>query len=68
VNNAKALAAAKTPQELFELQSGFAKSYFEAYVSEVGKISEIWSASFKESFAPINARVSDVVGKLQAVR
>lgn len=68
VNNAKALASAKTPQELFELQTTFAKGAFEAYVSEVGKISELWSASFKESVAPINARVSDVVGKYQAVR
>jgi phasin family protein len=68
VNNAKALAAAKTPQELFELQTAFAKGAFEAYVSEVGKISELWTASFKESVAPINARVSDVVGKFQAAR
>jgi phasin family protein len=68
VNNAKALAAVKTPQELFELQTAFAKGAFDAYVTEVGKISEIWSASFRESLAPLNARVSDVVGKLQAVR
>ena len=65
---AKALATAKTPQELFELQTTFAKSAFETYVSELGKMSETFQASVKASFLPINERVSDTVGKLQATR
>jgi phasin family protein len=68
VNAAKALAGAKTPQELFELQTAFAKGAFETYVTEVGKMSEIFAASFRESVKPLNERVTDVVGKLQAVR
>jgi phasin family protein len=68
VSNAKALAGAKTPQELFELQTTFAKGAFETYVSELGKMTEIFSASFKESVKPLNERVTETVGKLQAVR
>lgn len=68
VNAAKALAGAKTPQELFELQTAFAKGAFETYVGELGKMTETFTASFKESFKPLNERVSDVVGRLQATR
>jgi phasin family protein len=68
VNAAKTLAAAKTPQELFELQTAYAKTAFETYVGEMGRMSETFSASFRESLKPLNERVSDVVGKFQAVR
>ena len=68
VNAAKALTGAKTPQELLELQTAFAKGAFETYVSELGKMSETFAASFKESLKPLNERVSDTVGKLQAAR
>lgn len=68
VNAAKALATAKNPQEVFELQTTFAKGAFEAYISELGRMSETFAASFKESFKPLNERVSDVVGRMQAPR
>ena len=68
VNAAKALAAAKSPQELIELQTGFAKSAFETYVNEFGRMSEMMAASMKDSFKPLNERVTDVVGRLQATR
>ncbi|HSV04221.1 MAG TPA: TIGR01841 family phasin [Phenylobacterium sp.] len=68
VNAAKAIAAAKTPQEFFELQSAFAKSAFESYVGELGRFSETLAASAKASFKPINQRVTEVVGALQATR
>jgi phasin family protein len=68
VNAAKALSSAKTPQELFELQTAFAKSAFETYVSELGKMTETFQASFKASVQPLNERVSDTVSKLQATR
>ena len=68
VSAAKALAGAKTPQEFFELQTTFAKGAFETYVNELGRMTETFTASFKESFKPINERVSDVVGRLQATR
>lgn len=68
VNAAKALAAAKSPQELFELQTTFTKNAFEAYVGELGRMTETLTASLKDSFKPLNERVSEVVGRLQATR
>lgn len=68
VNAAKTLAGAKTPQELFELQTAYAKSAFETYVGEIGRMSETFAASFKESLKPLNERVNDVVGVFQSAR
>lgn len=68
VNAAKSLAAAKTPQEVVELQTAYAKSAFETYVGEMGRMSETFAASFKDSLKPLNERVNDVVGKFQAAR
>jgi len=68
VNAAKALAAAKSPQELFELQTTFAKSAFETYMGELGRMTETFTASMKESFRPLNERVTDAVGGLQGTR
>jgi phasin family protein len=68
VTAAKALAAAKTPQEAFELQTSFAKSAFETYVSELGKFTDTLTASYKDAVKPLNERVSETVGKLQATR
>jgi phasin family protein len=68
VNVAKSLAAAKTPQELVELQTAYAKSTFETYVGEMSRLSETFTASFKESLKPLNERVNDVVGQYQAIR
>jgi len=68
VNAAKTLAAAKTPQEVVELQTAYAKSTFETYVGEIGRMSETFAVSFKESLKPLNERVNDVVGSFQATR
>jgi phasin family protein len=63
---AKTLAAAKSVQEVIELQTGFAKSAFETYVAEMNKMAEIVAASVKESSSPINARVTAFVERVQA--
>jgi phasin family protein len=55
-------------QDVIELQTAFAKSAFETYLAEVGKMSETVSASVKESVAPLNERVTALVERLQAVR
>jgi phasin family protein len=65
---AKSLAGAKSLQEVIELQTSFAKSALEAYVSELSRMSETVSTSVKESVEPLNARVTAVVEKLQAAR
>ena len=65
---AKSLASAKSVQEVVELQTAFAKTALEAYMAEVGKMSETVSASVKDSWTPLNARVTATVEKFQAAR
>jgi len=68
VSAAKSLAGAKSVQEVVELQTSFAKSALEAYMAEMGRMSETVSASVKDSLKPLNERVTAAVEKLQAVR
>jgi phasin family protein len=65
---AKSLSTAKSVQEVVELQTTFAKSALEAYMAEVAKMSEIVTASLKDSMKPINERVTAAVERLQAAR
>ena len=68
VTAAKALAGAKSVQEVIELQTAFAKSALETYMAEVSKMSETVSASVKDSMKPLNERVTAAVERLQAAR
>ncbi len=68
VSAAKSLAGAKSVQEVVELQTAFAKTALETYMSQFGAMSETVSASVKESMKPLNERVTAVVEKFQAVR
>ena len=65
---AKSLTTAKSVQEVVELQTAYAKSALEAYIAQVTKASETVSASVKESFQPINERVTAFVEKVQGAR
>lgn len=65
---AKSLSTAKSVQEVVELQTSFAKSALESYMAEVAKMSEIVTASLKDSMKPINERVTAAVERLQAAR
>jgi phasin family protein len=65
---AKSLSTAKSVQEVVELQTTFAKSALESYMAEVAKMSEIVTASLKDSMKPINERVTAAVERLQAAR
>ena len=62
---AKTMGSAKSVQEVVELQTAYAKSMYEAYVAEVGKMAEAVSASMKEAMAPINERVTAMVERAQ---
>ena len=68
VTAARSLAGAKSIQEVLELQTAYAKSAVDAYVAEMGKMTELVSTSMKESLAPLNERMTATVEKLQAVR
>ena len=65
---AQTIAKARSVQELIELQTNFAKSAMETYLSEVTKMTETLTGSVKESFKPINERVTASVEKFQAAR
>jgi phasin family protein len=68
VTAARSLTTAKSVQEVVELQTSWAKSALEAYISELNKASETVAASVKDSFAPLNERVTAFVEKMQAAR
>lgn len=65
---AKSLSGAKSVQEVVELQTAYAKSALEAYIAEMNKASETVAASVKESFLPLNERITAFVERFQAAR
>ncbi|HWA03272.1 MAG TPA: phasin family protein [Rhizomicrobium sp.] len=64
----KALLASKSMHEAFELQSDFAKTAFDSYVSQMTKVGEIVTATAKDSLAPIQGRVQAWVDVVQNAR
>jgi len=54
----KRLAGAKSVQEALEIQSGYAKSAMEGYLSELTRWSDCLTASMQRSLKPINDRVA----------
>ncbi|HUO87816.1 MAG TPA: phasin family protein [Rhizomicrobium sp.] len=68
IANAKALMASKSAHEAFELQTGYAKSAFDSYISELTKISELLVATGKETLEPIQGRIQAWVDVVQSAR
>ena len=65
---AKALMASKSAHEAFELQTGYAKTAFEHYVSQVTKLGEIYTSTTKQAIAPLQGRVQAWVDVVQSAR
>jgi len=65
---AQSMSQARSIQELLELQTTWAKSASEAWLAEVTKATDVMTASVKDSFKPINERVTASVEKFQAAR
>ena len=61
----KAILGAKSVHEAIELQTGFAKSAFENYVAELTKFNQLFTATAKDSFAPLQARAQAWVDVVQ---
>jgi phasin family protein len=68
VEVAKKAASAKSVQELIELQSDWAKSSLDTYMGEVNKLADLYAASLKDAFKPLNERVTAAVELFQAQR
>jgi len=64
----KAVLGSKSAHEVFELQTDFAKSAFEAYVGQITKLGEIFTSSAKETLEPIQGRVQAWVEVVQSSR
>ena len=64
----KAILGSKSIHEAFELQTDFAKSAFESYVSQLTKFSELFTSTSKETFAPLQGRVQAWVEVVQSAR
>ncbi len=65
---AQTIAKARSVQELIELQTSYTKSAMEVYLAEMTKMTETLTASVKDSFKPLNERVTASVEKFQAAR
>ncbi|WBO22803.1 phasin family protein [Sphingomonas abietis] len=59
----KTFASAKSPTELFKLQSDYMKSYFESAVAESTKVTEAWLKLAGDVVQPISNRVAVAVEK-----
>lgn len=64
----KALMGSKSVYEAFELQTDFAKTAFDAYVGEITKLGEMFTAASKDAVAPLQGRVQAWVEVVQASR
>jgi len=68
VAQTKALMSTKSVHEAFELQSDFAKTQFEGYVSKMTQLGELVVTTTKDSMAPIQGRVQAWVDVMQNAR
>ena len=62
----KSMASVKSPTELFQLQSEFAKSSFDSAVAEASKLSEAWVKLAGEIVQPISNRYAVASEKLKS--
>ena len=64
----KAILGSKSLHEAFELQTDYAKTAFESYVSELTKVSALFTAAAKDSFAPLQGRAQAWAEVVQSAR
>ena len=58
LSTAKKLATAKSVQEAFDIQTGYAKFAVESYIAELSRWSDSFTVSMQRSMKPINDRVA----------
>jgi len=61
----KTFASAKSPTELFKLQSDYLKSYFDSAVAESSKVTEAWLKLAGDVAQPLSNRVAVAVEKVK---
>jgi phasin family protein len=65
---AKAAMGSRSVQEFIEINTVFAKSAFDTYVGRVTKLGEMATSTAKDTFEPINGRMSALIEIVQAGR
>lgn len=63
----KSLTTVKSPTELFQIQSEFAKTSFDNAVAEASKFSEAWMKLAGDMFQPLSSRYAVAAEKLKSV-
>ena len=63
---ARAMTSAKTPTEMFQLQSEFAKTQFDSAVSEFSKLTELLVKMSGEVMEPVQNRVAITTDKIKS--
>jgi len=63
---AKALAGARSIQEVVELQTSFAKTAMESYIAQMNHASEIVASAVKDTMKPLNERATSLVESVQS--
>jgi phasin family protein len=65
---AKAAMGSRSVQEFIEINTDFAKSAFDTYVGRVTKLGDMATTTAKDTFEPINNRVSALIEVVQTGR
>lgn len=64
----KAIMGSKSLHEAFEHQSDFAKSAFESYIAGMTRFGELFTATTRDSFAPLQGRAEAWLDVVQTSR
>jgi phasin family protein len=64
---AKSFAAAKSPNELMQLQSDFAKTQFDTVVAEMSKMTEMMMKISGDVFEPMQNRIAIATDKMKTI-
>lgn len=62
----KSLATVKSPTEMFQIQSDFAKSSFDSAIAEASKLSEAWLKLAGEVIQPLSSRYAIAAEKIKS--
>jgi len=66
-NAAKSLTAAKSPNDLMQLQSDFAKTQFDSAVAEMSKMTEMMMKISGEVMEPMQNRIALATDKMKSI-
>ena len=65
---ARSITAARSVQEVLELQTNYAKTAMEAYMAQMTRASETVTVAVKDAMQPLNARATAMMESVQAAR